>query len=257
MDALNFATKLYNMLNRVAIAGGTYEDWQDVVYEEVKRRQIESPIYCGGMAQEIMFDEIVQSAPADGDPLGTLGGRGRLIQETKKGGKMHIKCDEAGFIIAITSLTPRLFYTQGNEFYLTDIYSMDDIHKPALDGIGFQDLIGERMAWFDTIIAPGTAVIHRNKIGKLPAWIEYMTSVDKAYGDFAMDGGRGYMILNRNYERNVTQNGSIGDVTTYIDPRKYNYAFANTELTAQNFWLEIQWNIKARRLMSARLIPNV
>lgn len=255
MDALNFAQKLYNMLNRIAIAGATYEDWQDVVYEEVKRKQIESPIYCGGMSQEVMFDEIIQTAPADGDPLGTLGGRGRLNGK-RKGGRLHIKCDEACFIIGIISLTPRTFQTQGNEFYMTDVLSMDDIHKPAMDGIGFQDLIGERMAWWDTKVDSNGQIKHRSKIGKLPSWIEYMTSYDRAYGDFAETEGKGYMILNRNYERDEETDG-IKDATTYIDPAKYNYVFAYTELEAQNFWVEVKFNIKARRLMSARLIPNV
>ena len=63
------------------------------------------------------------------------------------------------------------------------------------------------------------------------------------------------MILLRNYER--TENGSVKDFTTYIDPAKYNYAFANTEIDAQNFWVKIYFDIKARRLMSARLIPHV
>lgn len=253
MDALNMSMKLYNMLNRIALAGGTYEDWQDVVYEEVQRRQIESPMFIGGMSQEVMFDEIIQTAPTEDNPLGTLGGRGRLVGN-QKGGKIHVKCDEACFIIAIVSLTPRLYYTQGNEFYMTDILTMDDLHKPAMDGIGFQDLIGERMAWFDTTLT-GSEYVHRSKIGKLPAWIEYMTSVNKAYGDFAQNDGKNFMILSRNYE--MTETGEIKDATTYIDPEKYNYAFAVQELAAQNFWVQINFNIKARRLMSARLIPNV
>ena len=265
MDALSFAEKLYNMLNRIAVAGATYEDWQDVVYEEAKRRQIESPIFLGGMSQEVMFDEIIQNAPTNIDgntqPLGTLGGRGRLIKESKKGGKIHVKVDEASFIIAIASLTPRVFYTQGNEFYLTDLMSMDDLHKPAMDGIGFQDLIGERLAWWDTVLKPAVGTnwpIERSKIGKLPAWIEYMTSYDRAYGDFAGEYGdkAGFMVLSRNYEVDPVT-GGIKDATTYIDPSKYNYAFADTKLEAQNFWVEIQFNITARRLMSAKLIPSV
>ena len=259
MDALNFAQKQYNMLNRIAVAGATYEDWQDVVYEEVKRRQIESPIFVGGMSQEVVFDEIIQNAPAniDGEKsvLGELGGRGKLAGN-KKGGKIHIKCDEACFIMAIVSLTPRLYYTQGNEFYMTDLFSMDDLHKPAMDGIGFQDLIGERLAWWDTKITHDSATVeHRSKIGKLPAWIEYMTSVNKAHGDFANENA-GYMILSRRYEYDKSTRG-IKDVTTYIDPTKFNYAFAYTDLDAQNFWVQIGFDIEARRLMSARLIPNV
>lgn len=259
MDALNFAQKLYNMLNRVAVAGATYEDWQDVVYEEIARRQIESPIYLGGLSKEITFDEIVQTAPqGEGEnrtELGTLGGRGSAKDRTRKGGKIHVKCEEAAFIIGIISLTPRQYNTQGNEFYMTEIQSMDDLHKPGMDGIGFQDLIGERMAYWDTRL-DGSEITHRSKIGKLPAWIEYMTSYNRAFGDFAAEGGKGFMILNRNYEYD-TETGGIKDATTYIDPSKYNYAFAYSELDAQNFWVKVSFDIKARRLMSARLIPNV
>lgn len=255
MDALNFAQKLYNMLNRIVLAGNTYEDWQDVVYEEVKRRQIESPIFCGGMSKEIIFDEILQTSPTEEQPLGTIGGRGRFAEKSKKGGKIHIKCDEASYIMIIASLTPRVYYTQGNEFYLTDIFSIDDLHKPALDGIGFQDLIGERLLWKDSILSQvdGVWKVTRSKVGKLPAWIEYMTETDKAFGDFAEDEGRGYMILNRNYSGVA----DIEDATTYVDPSKYNYAFADASLTAQNFWLEVGIGCIARRLMSARIIPNV
>lgn len=264
MDSLNFATKLYNMLNRIAVAGATYEDWQDVVYEQIKHRQIESPVFCGGMSKIITFDEIVQTAPAEvageATELGTLGGRGRADGQSQKGGRLHIKCDEACFIMGIVSLTPLISQTQGNEFYMTELDSLDDLHKPAMDGIGFQDLIGERMAWFDTLLNENTpteaGILHRSKIGKLPAWIEYMTSVDKAYGDFAADGGYGYMILNRDYQQDEGTLG-IADATTYIDPSKYNYAFAYKDIDAQNFWLQINWSITARRKMSARLIPNV
>ncbi len=260
MDALAFAKKLYNMLNRIAISGGTYEDWQDSVYETVKRRQIESPIFLGGMSQEIMFDEIIQTSGGDGEEtgtLGTLGGRGKNIGNSQKGGKIHVKCDEACFIMAIVSLTPRVFYSQGNRFYMTELDSLNDLHKPEMDGIGFQDLIGERMAWWDTIISPSsTTILHRSKIGKLPAWIEYMTAYDRAYGDFAKEYGKSSLCLLRNYERGSAA-GSIGDATTYIDPQKFNYSFAYQALDAQNFWCMIGFNIKARRLMSARLIPNV
>lgn len=251
IDSLNFAEKLYNMLNRIAVSDGSYEGWQDAVYTETPKRHIESPIYLGGMSSEIVFEEIVQSAPAEGNPLGTLGGKGKLLK--RKGGHVTVKTNEAAFIIGIVSLTPRVNYSQGNEFYLTDLLSMDDFHKPALDGIGFQNLIGERMAWFDTHNT--NSGWERSTVGKVPAWIEYMTAVDKTYGDFAETGGRGFMALNREYERDGSDN--IKDATTYIDPRKYNYAFAVTDIDAQNFWVQIQADIKARRLMSAKQIPNI
>ena len=253
IDALNFAEKMYDLLNRVAVAGNTYEDYQDVVWEEVSKKQIESPIYLGGLSQEIVFEEIISSAVTSEGELGQIGGRG--ISRHRKGGKISVKVDEASFIIGIVSITPRINYSQGNEFYMTDIESLEDFHKPNMDGIGFQDLIGERLAYFDTELTGNDKVV-RHSVGKQPAWLQYMTAVDKVFGYFAAGESGAYMVLDRDYEPFATDAG-IADVTTYIDPTKYNYVFADTSQTAQNFWVQIQSNITARRKMSAKLMPNV
>ena len=180
----------------------------------------------------------------------------------QKGGKnIHIKAREPIFVMGIVSLTPRICYSQGNEWYLTELNSYDDLHKPALDGIGFQDLITEQMAWWDTTIAPPMVPGREDKItrlsaGKIVAWSNYMTAVDKAYGDFAMGQGVGFMALSRNYEIDP-DTGGLKDCTTYIDPVKYNYAFAYNKLAAQNFWVQIHSKVVTRRKMSAHQIPNL
>ena len=48
--------------------------------------------------------------------------------------------------MGIMSITPRIDYSQGNKWYMTELDNMNDLHKPALDGIGFQELITEQMA---------------------------------------------------------------------------------------------------------------
>lgn len=254
IDALNFSEKMYNLLNRIAVSGSTYEDWQDVVYEQTPKRHLESPMYLGGLSQEIVFEEIVSTAVTNEGKLGEMGGRG--ISKHRKGGKIRAKFDEAGFIMGIVSITPRVAYGQTNEFFNTDIFTMDDFHKPGLDGIGFQDLLGERMAYFDTQInADGS--LFRHAVGKLPAWIDYMTDVDRLHGDFADENAENFfMVLNRNYAFN-SELGCIDDATTYVEPNKYNYTFAYTELDAQNFWVQINMDIPARRKMSAKQIPNI
>ena len=47
------------------------------------------------------------------------------------------------------------------------------------------------------------------------------------------------------------------DVTTYIDPSKYNYMFAQTSLDSMNFWTQIAVDINKRSVMSAKLMPNL
>ena len=46
--------------------------------------------------------------------------------------------------MGLMAITPMVDYSQGNDFDL-NLETMDDLHKPALDGIGYQDLIQEQM----------------------------------------------------------------------------------------------------------------
>ena len=66
------------------------------------------------------------------------------------------------------------------------------------------------------------------------------------------------MVLNRIFE---PKNGDFKqdeiDNTSYIDPSKYNYIFAETSVESQNFWVQIGFGIEARRVMSAKQIPNL
>ena len=158
--------------------------------------------------------------------------------------------------MCISSITPRIDYSQGNEFDL-DLENMDDIHKPALDGIGYQDSVnGERAWWADYYNADPE--VKKTSAGKTVAWINYMTNVNKVYGNFAAGMSEEFMVLNRNYTPKIDSNGvAIEDLTTYIDPVKFNYIFADTNLDAMNFWLQTKFDIKARRLISAKQIPNL
>ena len=65
------------MLNRIAVSGGSYRDWQEAVYGVRVSRAAESPIYVGGYASEIVFDEVVSTSAFESggtgqEPLGSL-----------------------------------------------------------------------------------------------------------------------------------------------------------------------------------------
>ena len=264
IDSLNFAQKIYEVLNRIAVSGGTYEDWQEASYGEGAIRKAETPMYVGGMAAEVMFEEVISSSETnvneDFQPLGSLGGKGTQVGQ-KGGRNIHVRCEEPCYIMGIVSLTPRITYSQGNDWDLTELNSVDDLHKPGLDGIGFQDLMVEQMAWWDYGYKPGSGgtlgKVYRSAAGKQTAWINYQTAVDKCFGDFAKQDGYSFMVLNRNYERTTEFGREVKDITTYIDPAKYNYAFAVQDLAAQNFWVQIHSRVVARRKMGAQQIPNL
>lgn len=245
MDTLNLAKKVYEMLNRIAVSGGTYKDWIETVYTTDYYFRAETPVYEGGMSSEIEFEPIVSNsasvASGEEEPLGTLAGRG--FESNKKGGNITIKVNEPCYIIGIVSITPRTDYSQGNEWD-DRLDNLDDFHKPQLDGIGYQDLLG-RLAHYGSN--------DNAAYGKQPAWINYMTNFNKTYGDFAVGGTQSFMVLNRIYN---IKNGHIMNFTTYINPKDYTYIFAVNSPSAQNFKVQIGCGIESRRVMSAKQIPT-
>lgn len=247
IDTLNLAKKVYEMLNRIAVSGGTYKDWIETVYTTDYYFRAETPVYEGGFSCEIQFEEVVsQSANTEtNEPLGTLAGRG--ISSNEKGGNIVIKVNEPCYIIAISSITPRVDYSMGNDWDMS-LTNMDDIHKPQLDGIGFQDLSAETMCWG----------AYRYSIGKQPAWINYMTNFNKTAGKFAVGESQSFMVLNKIYNNGETEQDDTlrAGFTSYIRPSDFNYIFAESDDAAHNFWVQIGFGIQSRRVMSAKEIPN-
>lgn len=252
MDALILQKKIFNMLNRVAITDGTYQAWREATYGIRSATLPESPIFCGGMQSEIAFDEIVSNSATDEEPLGTLAGRG-VATMYKSGRGLKIKCTEPSMIMALGSITPRIDYSQGNKWW-TRLETMDDFHKPTLDAIGFQELITEEAAAWNTELEENYTPIYQS-LGKQPSWIEYTTDVNETYGEFAAGMPLAFMCLNRVYEEN--EDGTIGNASTYIDPTIYNNIFAESRLSSQNFWVQVAFDVTARRVMSAKQIPNL
>lgn len=258
MDALNLSQKVYNMLNRIAVSGGTYKDWLETVYTGGHyMERCETPMFEGGVSQEIVFQEVISNSATQEEPLGTLAGRGVSHGKTK-GSQIKIKVTEPAFIMAISVITPRIDYSQGNEFWVYHD-NMGNLHVPALDGIGYQDSVNWQRAWWD--YKKTSAATYQPAAGKTVAWINYMTNVNKTYGNFANNMTEAFMVLNRNYQYNKAAKfdakTNITDLTTYIDPTKFNYIFADTSLDAMNFWVQTAFDIKVRRLISAKQIPNL
>ena len=251
IDSLNLQQKVYNMLNRIAISGGTYRDWLETVYTTGNyMERPETPIFEGGISQLIQFEEVISKSATEGQPLGDLAGRG-VSTRPNSSGHLHFKVTEPSYIMGIAAITPLIDYSQGNDWDMVNIRTMDDFHKPALDGIGYEDSMNNQRAWWTKDFETGSDT----SAGKTVAWINYMTNFNKTFGNFASGESESFMCLNRNYEQ--TSGDTIGDLTTYIDPAKHNEIFADTDLGSQNFWVQTAFDIKVRRNISAKQIPNI
>ncbi len=258
MDALNLQQKVYNMLNRIAVSGGTYRDWLETVYTAGKYLdRPETPVFIGGMTQYIEFDEVISKSATDtsygSQPLGDIAAIGRGGKPLNNG-HIHYQCEEPGYIMGLIAITPMVDYSQGNDFDL-NLQTMDDLHKPALDGIGYQDLIQEQMVGETSVYENGPTISNMKHLSanKTVAWIDYMTNYNRTFGDFAAGEALDFMVLNRRYE--VNNLNQIDDLTTYIDPQKYIEIFADTDLTSQNFWVQTVVQATRRGNYSAKQIP--
>lgn len=258
MDALNLQQKVYNMLNRIAVSGGTYRDWLETVYTAGKYLdRPETPVFIGGMTQYIEFDEVISKSATEtaygSQPLGDIAAIGRGGKPLNNG-HIHYQCEEPGYIMGLMAITPMIDYSQGNDFDL-NLQTIDDLHKPALDGIGYQDLIQEQMVGETSEYQNSGFINNLNHLSanKTVAWIDYMTNYNRTYGDFAVGEALDFMVLNRRYE--VGSDDTIKDLTTYIDPQKYIEIFADTSIDSQNFWVQTVVQATRRGNYSAKQIP--
>jgi hypothetical protein len=257
MDALNLQQKVYNMLNRIAVSGGTYRDWLETVYTAGKYLdRPETPVFIGGMTQYIEFDEVISKSATEttygSQPLGDIAAIGRGGKPLNNG-HVHYQCEEPGYIMGLMAITPMIDYSQGNDFDL-NLQTIDDLHKPALDGIGYQDLIQEQMVGSTSTYVGGETINKMKHLAanKTVAWIDYMTNYNRTFGDFAAGEALDFMVLNRRYE---VKDDKIADLTTYIDPQKYIEIFADTSIDSQNFWVQTVIQATRRGNYSAKQIP--
>lgn len=255
MDGLRLADKLNRMLQKTLIAGGRYSDWQYVQYGQSLRRVVEVPSFVHTTSYELMFEDVVQtsdSGSAD-NPLGSLGGRG---VGSVFGRSFTYKCTEHGFLMTIASVCPRVDYFQGIKSYMYH-RRLSDVHIPTLDGIGFQDLLVDNFYAQSTVgsTALGGSVDYSLAYAKQPAWTEYMTDVNEVHGDFAEPTKLMYLTLARRFGGVGTSQAN--DFTSYVFPHYYNYAFADSSLTGQNFWLQCSFKVYVKRAISKRVMPNL
>lgn len=256
MEALYTAKKIYDIENRINLSGGTIDDWFETVWAAGRPNTITTPEFRGGMRRVIDFEAVTATAASDSGPLGTLAGRG-VTRRDHDGGKIKIKIGpKAAVLIVIASITPKIGYSQGNAWE-NNLQTMDDIHKPGLDGIAYQNLITDQFDWRDTEALAAAGQVAFRSVGYQPAWTNYTTDVDRIDGNFAILSKNGYMVNNRNYEWTQIAPKGTKDKTTYIDPAHWNYTFAVTNLDAMNFWVMQGVKNIVRRKMSARQIPKL
>lgn len=253
IDTLNLTQKLYNYDQRIGVTDGTLDEWREMTYGEVGKSKSLKPVYEGGLSKEIVFDMVVSTASTDEDPLGTIASRGQFGNK-HKGGYVQIEGDEEKLVMVLAKITPRLVYNQGND-WVNNLKTLNDLHKPILDKIGYQNLLTDQMAGWETKVNADKTLITYSA-GKQPAWQWYRTNYDDALGNMAST--EDYKVFGRTYEaQKIGVFYRIKDLTTYIDPQKFNDVFAIKSLDAMNFDVQVGMDATLTMIMSEEVIPNL
>lgn len=254
-DQLVLNEKMTKLLGRAWLSGGRYSEYLRTQFGQEGVPDCDIPQYCGSTSVEVVFDEVVSTAETsetNNGPLGSLGGRGhaRMFGRTRV-----FKPREYGIMMSIASIVPRADYAdQFSRDWL--VRNLTDLYVPALDAIGMQDVTDGEFSFGVTPVNLASKDSPFNVgLFKHPAWMEYMTDVNRNFGDFA--GNLSYWVLNRPlHGASANPAGSLY-ATSYVAPAQWNNVFADTSSTAQNFLVQIGYNALYNRPISKQVMPTL
>lgn len=128
---------------------------------------------------------------------------------------------------------------------------------PEYNGIGLQDVLVSDLSadWGSLAISDMSATVDPRtvSVGKQPAWIEYMTRVNKIRGSFV--DSESSWVLSRNMGTIDTDSTSTVNSSAYIFPGEWNQPFAVQDNNAENFLVQIYFNQVSRSPVLKRLLP--
>lgn len=293
VQQIRTASKLLQYDERGLVAGGRYDDWVYSQFGRHNRGNLCIPEYLGRYTSRFVAQDVVSTnasldgavAPGESTTLGQLGGKGYGSIESRA--PITLQSSEHGYILGIFSLTPEASYSSGYQD-LYDKTTFGDIYAPILDRIGFQPRQIKNAAMRSLITAGGTSasgsayttpvstgipglasagsttpkyVTSNASLGYQPAWAEYTTALDRAYGAFSRFGELNYWVLTRAYafdDASITGKASgSSNYSSYVFASEFEYPFADQQAATGNFYVQLSFDAMVSRRMSKTIMPTL
>lgn len=203
--------------------------------------------------QPIQFGDVTATSDTSsigGDPLGAYAGKGI---SAGKGNSFEFETDEYGMLIIVSTIIPRVTYTQGQD-RITMHRTRLDFHTPEFDNVGVQAIATKEL------IVP----LHGNQSGSTGVdfanltfgfngrYSEYKRAVDQVTGDYILNSRNTLLdswIMNRNILPMVTELGGVQNLKHSVDmlrgddSQQYNRIFQYTDESRDHFYILHQFNI--------------
>lgn len=291
MPSVYLANKDQQLMNRLSVSGGRFPDWITTRWNVDSGIQIDRPLWLGSHSMWLNTIDVVATAAGESGEdsnnpnteLGQQGGYqvGKMTVGRGKGRQRPItlKAKQYGTLMCIFSIVPDVVYSQGFEMQMLKT-KFADIYDPAYKQLGFQSVTKKEVDVFpsgfpshtvDEPVYISLADSNLNKkIGERVAWSEYMSSLNRAHGDFAYGQPLDYWVNNRIYASRestpISGEGSQNpimkrlydfDSTTYVYPTLWNHQFAQKDITAMNYMVDVYFAIDANRPIGKRVMPHM
>lgn len=289
---LRLQTKVQNMLDRMFVSGGRFEDLLRTLFGTKGSPSINKPEFLGAWQASIDPTNVVSQAPGAGSDgtvdLGQMAARVDRFSSFKGSQGVDYYAKEPGTIMFISMLVPEPAYFQGLNPDLVGMSFADDFN-PEMNGIGFQAVPRHRYSTLPVGVLPqkpyesssGTlstpwvqnallanADPNLVEVGEEVAWSWLRTDYPTLHGEFAENGLWQYWTLARRYSYyGITIAGSAAEpdperpyygsenFTTYINPLDWQYIFAaQTQLDA-NFMLYASFDATVTSSLSKNYMP--
>lgn len=272
IDQLVTAKKLWNSRNKDAMTSGTFKDWVRVHFGVTPKIMDDMPTFLGATSSDIVFEDIRANTSAnfkvgDVDATQYLGDKASAGKGYGRSRRFHCVADRPGYLMVLAQIVPKVDYFQGLERY-TMFTKLSDEFRPEFNNIGLQDvLISDLNADFsgcNVAFATGPGNLYKDpatlSVGKQPAWIEYMTAVNKVRGTFCSTERS--WVLARDMRSNPSEQAVAAQpsqntsISAYIDPSEWNQPFAVQGAGAQNFLVQFYIREIVRSTVLKRLMPK-
>lgn len=197
--------------------------------------------FLGSARQVVSFGEIPQTSETGDTPLGTLAGKGTSYSPNflfKRRFTMH------GFVIIMTSIQVSAMYEQG----IHPMFSRFDRTEyawPRYARLGEEPIYAKELSIF------GENVDEDAVFGYAPRYSTYKSDTGSIHGQ--MKTTLNYWTFSRKFP--IDKDPTLSKDFIYNDPRRD--AFAVTNPYAECFYFEIDWKVRASRLLPFYGVPSI
>lgn len=144
VSSLRLTIATQQLMEKTMVGGARYIEYLQAVYGTSPRNDtLDRPEYVGGVSQQIVFSEVLQTSATSTQPTpqGTMAGSGISVGQNFVG---KYRCEEFGYVISILTVMPEPSYSQGiPKMWLRQ--TRFDEYNPYYNGLSEQGVLNQEL----------------------------------------------------------------------------------------------------------------